>query len=159
MKRFLSSFLFVLLVFPMFAQTNTVTKFNAKESDGLYKVDVTFTTDSVGTLVTEPFTVPKYDLTYSADLPIIFRFKTVSTYGTPKVSMFLQGIYTTATDTASLDTIRYEVAAQVETDSIGVLTMNGKYAPAYKLYIRNIGGDINAGRLQLLFPIKPRYYR
>ena len=162
MKTFLVSFLMLILSASIFPQVSSeFTKQNFVESNGLFKVDLTFTADSLGNLVSKPFSVPKYDLSYTAEAnPILFRYKTVSTFGLPKVTIFLQGIYTTSTDTASLDTIRYEVAAQTEVDSLGVLTMNAKYAPSYQIYIRNNGaGDINSGRLQLLFPIKQRNFR
>lgn len=161
MKTFLVSFLvLILLSIPILPQTNTVTKFNAKETDGLYKVEVEFTADSTGSFATKTFQVPKYDLSYTAEAnPILFRMKLVSTYGTPRASVFLQGVYYTETDTASLDTLRYQVVAQTETDTLGILTMNAKYAPSYKLFFRNIGGDINSGKVLLYFPIKQRQFR
>lgn len=163
MKNFLALFLVLLIVtMPVLPQSasNTVTKFNAKETDGLYKVEVEFTADSVGSFVTKTFQVPKYDLVYTAESnPIIFRTKTVSTYGTPAITIFLQGVYYTETDTASLDTIRYQVGNQGEVDTMGVLTMNSRYAPGYKIFFRNAGGDVNSGKLLLYFPVKQKYFR
>ena len=160
MKNFLVLFLVLVLTASVFPQVSSaVTKFNAKESDGLFKVGVTFTADSNDTaFYTVPFSVPKFNVSYTATLPITFWFKLVGTYGTPSTTLILQGVYN-GSNYVNLDTLRNQAVAQIETDSTGVLTMNAKFAPAYRLLIKTKTADVNTGNLELLFPILPRYFR
>lgn len=158
MKAFLVSFLMLVLTASIFPQTNAVTKFNAKESDGLFKVETTFTADSNATaFYTSPFSVPKFDLVYSTT-PVLFHIKQTGTYGKPNCLYVLQGYF--GSSWINIDTLRASSANQTESDTLGTMNLNSKFAPAYRVQITNAAAsDINAGVMELYFPIKPRYYR
>lgn len=158
MKTFLVSILMLFLTISILPQVSSkVTLFNAKESDGLYKVEVALTSDSVdAAFYTVPFTVPKYTVVYNTT-PILFHFKLVGNSGVPNNKIILQGIYGSAY--VNLDTLRIQAVNQTESDSTGVLTMNTKFAPAYRLLIQNKTADITTGNINLYFPILPRYFR
>lgn len=155
MKNFLlSALILVSLTLSSFAQvSSSVTRFKEGFADGCYKLELTYKADSTGTLVSESFAPPHYDLSYNST-PITYRMKNVATYGIPKVSVYLQGVFQSSTDTLSLDTLITAKTNQGEDDTTGELTLNRKFAPTYQIYIKNVGGDITAGNLTLIFPIK-----
>jgi hypothetical protein len=160
-KLLLSGLLMIIFSVVNIAQvSSTVTRFNAVESGGMYKVEMTFTCDSTGVLYTQPFSVPKYDLVYpgATGTPIVFWVKNVGTYGVPNNKVILQGIFN-GSNYVNLDTLRIAATNQTESDTTGLLTMNQKFAPAYRLAITNITADINSGNIGLYFPIKQRNYR
>lgn len=159
-KLLLMGMLMVMLAIPSFGQsaTSVVSRFNTAESGGIYKVEATFTSDSLAaSLYTTPFSVLKYDVVYTTT-PVLFHIKQVGTSGKPNCLYTLQGFFNSTW--IDIDTLRASSAVQSETDTIGTMTLNGKFAPSYRVQIKNAAAsDINSGVLGLYFPIKQRNYR
>ena len=88
--------------------------------------------------------------------PITYRIKEVSTYGTPRSDIYLQGLFSSVTDTITIDTLRATAVNQTQKDTIGTLNCNG-YRPAwgYKIYIRVRTADVNSGVIDITFPVSP----
>ena len=158
--------LFVLVLLSLFTpivkaqsavSANTVTKSYTYDAVGritAVNVLITFTADSLLSQATPAFTVSEYAGVDEAKYPIAFRLKTISTYGVPNRTIFLQGLFATTSDTVSIDTVCNSVANQTENDTLGVLTCNNLRAPlGYKVFIKDITADINSGTLELTFPI------
>ncbi len=136
---------------------NTVTKSYVYDQTGrvtAVNVLITFTADSLLSQATPAFTVNEYAGVDEAKYPVSFRLKAVSTYGTPNRSIYLQGLFSTTSDTVSIDTVSQSATNQTEGDTLGTLTSNNLRAPlGYKVFIRDITADINSGTLELTFPI------
>ncbi len=165
-KNFLRGlFLLVLVPFLVFGQatsTSTVTKsYTYAGPKGLelltsVNIDISFSADSTLSQATATFTVPEYQGVDPVTNPIGFRLKAVGTYGTPNRFITLQGLFSSSTDTVSIDTVSQAAVNQTEGDTLGVLTLNQvKPIYGYKVFIRDITADINTGHLELVFPIPP----
>jgi hypothetical protein len=143
------------------AQTNRTIRFSESEVDGGTKViEWEFTLDSLAGLVSPTFTMADYDGVDFNTYPITFKRKTVSTYGTPKLDIFLQGLYQSNSDSTSLDTIAFQQTG--ETDSTGNLKLHGSNgitptrAVSYRFYARCLNADINSGKITAVIPRKER---
>lgn len=162
-------FLFVLVGFT-FAQTNSITYTNGKNTpvkneSGSAVFECTFTLDSLAGLASQVFTLPNdaiynFDTTGSASStapsivypllqfkPVYFEKYAVSTYGTPKLDIFLQKV---ARDTATIDTVAFQNTG--ETDSTGNMYLNGKQPTKFRVFFRCLNADINSGYLKIVFP-------
>ena len=151
----LFAFIFSSLIY---SQTNTNVRFNSGDEGGTYKVEWEFKLDSLAGLLSPEFTFPKYDGTDLKTYPITFKRNTVSTYGTPKLDIFLLGAFQTRTDTTALDTVAFQQTG--ETDSVGILTLSGSNgliptrAGSYRFLARSLNADINSGKITLIIPRK-----
>lgn len=151
MKKLLALIVFITAI--TFAQTNAISSFKTYDNGSSFVVDVTFTLDSTAGMATNSFKLPEAVYDFKAEgIPVTFFKKTVSTYGTPYMSAYLQGVYQSQTDTVSLDTLSN--LGMTESDTLGQLTLNSWRAPSYKLYLRNLNCDINSGKIVLVFPKK-----
>lgn len=153
MKRLFA--IVVLLAAFTFGQSasNAISSFKTYDNGAAFVVECSYTLDSLAGMASEVFKLPAggYNFSSTAGVPITFKKKNVSTYGTnPYMSIYLQGVWSTSTDTMSIDTVCNQ--GQLETDTLGILTTNGWTPPAYKLYFRNLVGDINTGKITLIFP-------
>jgi hypothetical protein len=157
MKKFIA--LILLLAVTVFPQTNTNSKtvkqvFDADNNLVAVNVNITFTADSLLAQATEDFTIPEYLGVNPTNYPVAFRLKAVGTYGTPAEDIYLQGLYTSGTDTVAIDTIRATAVNQTEGDTLSTLNLNGAKPPlGYKVFIRARTADIHSGTLTLTFPI------
>lgn len=142
---------------PQATTSNTLTSGYQKDGQGNvigYYVNVSFEADSTLSQWTPVFQIPEFDgVDWVTDVPITFRLKAVGTYGTPNRSIYLLGCFNSATDTLALDSLSNADTKQTESDTTGVLTLNGKRAPlGYRLFIRDITADINTGYINLFWP-------
>lgn len=153
------------------AQTNSITYKNATTTSPVYEesgsvvFECTFTLDSLAGMASKVFTLPNnaiynFDTTGSGSgtapsivypllryKPIQFERYAVSTYGTPKLDIFLQKV---SRDTVAIDTVCFQNTS--ETDSTGKLYGNGNQATKYRVFFRCLNADINSGYLKLVFP-------
>lgn len=157
MKKLFLAILLVAVTGLNFAQVSTgFTSFTYGDVGGSYVVKGAFTADSVGSaFMSDAFVLPKYDGVDYGTYPVQFRFKKTSTYVSgAKCEIFLLGYHQSLTDTVTLDTIA-TVYSTTESDSIGVLYLNGTngtVASGYRLFIRpNAANDINSATVTLIW--------
>lgn len=170
MRKLFVSLMFLFLAVTVFPQTNAFT-YASDWDQNLYStnssgarvvtgkhIKLTFTMDSLGVvLLSKVIDLSEFAGTNFETYPITFRFKTVSTYDSSATRIRVLACFQSATDTAlAIDTIRhwnngvsYVTADQVETDSTGTLTFNGKFASQVRIAIECLRNDVNSGYLDL----------
>lgn len=158
-------FLILVLIFAFIwnapAQTG-VSSWNVSDQNGTCVVTMILsaqTTDSTTAITSKQFSLPSYNGVDLYTYPATFLVKTVSTYtGTPpKCLITLNGVYG-GTHSVVLDSLRNNTTNQSVTDTTGVLTLNGKRAPAYTITLTNSGNKLAAGAIIQLVFVKPRTY-
>lgn len=134
------------------AQTNAIT-YKVSTNNPVYEesgnavFECTFTLDSLAGVASKVFTLPNTGTYNFASQNAYFVKKAVSTYGTPKLDIYVQRV---ANDTASVDSVCHQSTG--ETDTTGVLTFNAKVPTKFKVFIRCLNADINSGYLKITFP-------
>ena len=168
MRKLFVSLMFLFLAVTVLPQTNAFT-YASDWDQNLYStnssgarvvtgkhIKLTFTMDSLGViLLSKVIDLSEFAGTNFETYPITFRFKTVSTYDSSITRIRLMGCLQSVTDTIAIDTIRhwggasYVTADQVETDSLGTLTLNSQFVSQVRIAINCMRADVNSGYLDL----------
>jgi len=156
MKKIIALASIAMLAIILIAASTATVTFKQKNTGNATHVEWTFTVDSAdGYVASKVFNID--DGTYDfQSYPITIYKKTVSTYGTPIVSVYLQqanydGTYFT------LDTLQASSIAETDTMSVSQLrtVTSANLQPAFgmcRLYVECSNADINAGRVTVIFP-------
>lgn len=160
MKKYLVSIILTTVIALTFiAATSTQSYLKVKDVGNATIVEWSFTLDSLTALASTTFNLGNAAYDFSSQQYTIYK-KTVSTYGTPIVDIYLQNVGFETTDTMTVDTLCSQ--SITESDTMGIskplfsTTGNQMALGMMKIYARCLNADVNSGKITIVFPKRGR---